>query len=306
MLAVALVGYGRWARHIHRDLQTCGAEVHVVTPLAPDRAAALASGAVSAHDNVANLPLVHGAIIASPSTTHAAVVEAFAVRDIPLFVEKPLTSDVESARSLCERHAPRVFVMHKWRYHPAIEWIRAEIASGKLGEVLAIRTERTGWGHTHADVKAWWILLPHDLSILQHCLGRVPPLREVHRCVPGSIDAGFLVELGAGTDPRVLIDVSTTRPRTVRRVSVLGSHGAVEYQEEGAQSTLAVRRGTPGTLDAKEERVSVTGEMPLLLEIREFVAYLEGGAPPRCGAHEGLEVVERIAEIEAALLRLPA
>ena len=50
--------------------------------------------------------------------------------------------------------------------------------------------------------------------------------------------------------------------------------------------------------DAKPPYARKTGEeMPLTRELGAFLAYLEGGAPPRSSAAEGLLVVERIAEV---------
>jgi hypothetical protein len=50
-------------------------------------------------------------------------------------------------------------------------------------------------------------------------------------------------------------------------------------------------------LGAEPERRPVSGEMPLLRELRAFVDHVRGGPPPRSSAAEGLLVVERIAEL---------
>ena len=99
----------------------------------------------------------------------------------PIFVEKAMTADVASARRVAAAGEGRLFVMDKWRYHPGVEAMRAEIAAGRVGDVLAIRTERWAWGHPHPDIGPLWILAPHDLSIVLHLMGDIPPCEAPFR-----------------------------------------------------------------------------------------------------------------------------
>src|SRR5262245_50179905 len=115
-LRIGLVGCGRWGRNILRDLRSCGAEVLVATPSAADRAAALASGAASVCVDLSELPAVDGYVVATPSVTHAEVVERLLSAGRPIFVEKPMTTTAESAARLVRLGGDRLFVMHKWRY----------------------------------------------------------------------------------------------------------------------------------------------------------------------------------------------
>jgi predicted dehydrogenase len=295
---IGLIGCGRWGRNILRDLRLCGAEIQVASPSADDRAAALAAGASNACADLDELPPVNGYVVATPSATHAAVIERLLPSGRPIFVEKPMTVTVESAARLVRVGSDRLYVMQKWRYHPAIERIRQEIASGWLGHLRAIRIQRWGWGNPHGDVNALWILLPHDLSIVMHWLGHLPPLHSVSRTVPGPIDAGLIARLGDG-DPLVTIDTSTAAPQHRRSFLVIGSAGSVELPDADHKEIL-VRRGSPGAANAARETIPVDQEMPLLLEIRAFLNHLSGGPPPMSSAREGLIIVERTAEIEAA------
>ena len=55
------------------------------------------------------------------------------------------------------------------------------------------------------------------------------------------------------------------------------------------------------TPDADAKPPYAREELPLTLELGAFLAYIEGGAPPRSLAAEGLLVVERIAEVRRLL-----
>src|SRR5215470_677051 len=114
-LRVGLIGCGRWGRNILRDLRTCGAETLVVTPSEDDRVAALAGGAASVCADLGELPAVSGYVVATPSTTHAEIVERLLPAGRPIFVEKPMTTTMESAARLARLGGDRLYVMHKWR-----------------------------------------------------------------------------------------------------------------------------------------------------------------------------------------------
>lgn len=306
MNRIGLVGCGRWGRLILRDLRAGGAEVHVATRGEVSRAAAMEGGAASVVASVADLPPMDGYVVASPTITHASVLEILVDTGKPIFVEKPMTSDPASARRLVERAGDRLFVMDKWRYHPVIEAMRDEIALGNIGEVLAIQCVRQGWSNPHSDVSALWILAPHDLSIVLHLTGRLPPLIAAFPTAPRRADLGVIAHLGGEGFPAVTLDIGIASPQHRRRCQVIGSRGCLELRD-GYEDKLVVRDGPPGD-PAAVERIRPTGAaMPLRAEIDRFLAYVAGAGPaPVSSAAEGLMIVERIAEIEAALGVAPA
>jgi len=71
---VSLTGCGRWGRHILRDLLALGAEVVAD----PDREACLhaaAAGASEAVSDLGELGPSDGIVVATPASTHAAVIQ---------------------------------------------------------------------------------------------------------------------------------------------------------------------------------------------------------------------------------------
>src|SRR5262249_57609214 len=137
---IGVGGWGNWGRNILRDLIGLGAEVHVVAPSAASRANAVAGGATAAVERIEDLAPLDGYVIASPSTTHAAVIDALIPTGRPMFVEKPMTTSLDDARRLVRLAGERLFVMDKWRYHRGIEAIAAVAKSGELGAGRADRS----------------------------------------------------------------------------------------------------------------------------------------------------------------------
>lgn len=296
--AIGLVGCGAWGRHILRDLKSCGAMVHVVAPSEGSRRNAAEQGADSMVGSLSDLPAVDGYVIAAPSSLHAGIIEALLPTGRPIYTEKPMTADATSAQRIADRAADRVFVMQKWRYHPGIERMRQEIARGTVGDVLAIHIQRWGWGSPHADTSAIWTLMPHDLSIVLHWLGEIPPLRAVRPTVPGAFDLGLVAELGSPRQP-ISIDMSIVAPEHRRTFTIVGGKATVTLRDS-YDAAIHLRHGAPGANDARAETIAIGNEMPLLLEVQAFLAHLRGGPPPMTSAREGALIVARTAEVEAA------
>ena len=123
-MVVGLVGCGNWGRHILRDLVALGCEVPVVARSRESIARAEEGGAVTTVGVVRALPTLDAVVVATPTTTHAVVLEEVLQRDVPVFCEKPLTDDPEAAERLAARAPDTLFVMDKWRYQPGGERAR--------------------------------------------------------------------------------------------------------------------------------------------------------------------------------------
>lgn len=299
-LRVGLVGCGRWGRHILRDLLSLGAEVQVTCLSDATAAQARHAGAREAGRALPDPETTDAYVVATPTATHAEVLETLVSTGRPIYVEKPMTADAASARRLADAAPSRLFVMDKWRYHPAIEAMRRQVADGSVGEVLAIKTSRWQWSSPHLDVSPLWILAPHDLSIALHVLGRIPPLRHAFAMVPGRPELGLAAVL-ADDGAQVTIDIGVAAPEHRRRCLVVGSKASLELTD-AYDDRLLVRRGAPGDSAAAAEVLQVGAEMPLLAELRAFLAHVRGeGPPPLSSARDGADIVERLSEIEAAL-----
>jgi predicted dehydrogenase len=284
--AVGLVGCGAWGQHILRDLLALGCRVTVVAHSDASRARAAEQGApvVGSTDE---LPSVDGVVVATPTSAHAETVDEALALGVPVFVEKPLTADLADADRLAASAGGRLFVMDKWRYHPGVELLAKLARDGSLGAVQGLLTTRVGWGNSHDDVDAAWVLAPHDLSIALEIFGELPEARAA--VGDGGVD--LLVGL-LGERPWHRLEVSARSPERRREVTLVCEQGAA-LLADGYSDHVLVQRD-----DADEpDRLEISTELPLLRELRAFVEHLEGGPPPRSSAAEGALVVRRIAEL---------
>lgn len=290
---VALVGCGRWGRNILRDLVALGCEVPVVARSEASSERAREGGAAEIVPDVASLGAVDGVVVSTPTSTHGEVAEEALALGAPVFVEKPLTADLDSARRVAAIAPDRLFVMDKWRYHPGVHELARIAQSGELGPVVGIHARRVGIGHKYADVNAAWILAPHDLSIALEVLGEIPePRHAVPELVDGEI-AGLTAILG--DSPWLVVEVSTLAPAHRRELRLVCEKGVAQL-DGGYADHVVVGRAGKISEDAVEHR-PITGELPLLAELRSFVEHVQGGPPPRSSAADAVAVVERVAAI---------
>src|SRR5215831_10557962 len=297
MPSIGLVGCGRWGRHILRDLLSLGAAVSVVaTNEDADLAKKAGADVVGRLDR---LPNVDGIVIATPTSTHADVIEALLPRRVPIYCEKPLCDDADRASRLAAAGRGRLFVMDKWRYHLGILELAAIARSGELGPVVGLRTHRTGYGHSHPDTDCIWTLLPHDMAIAREILGRLlPPLSSVADVANGRV-AGLIAVSAVGGGPWHVAEVGVRSPLRQRAVMLSCRDGVAILEDAYADHLVIVSNPPQGGENAEPltTRRPLRVEMPLLAELTAFIGHLEGGPPPKSSAEEGAETVATIVEL---------
>jgi predicted dehydrogenase len=294
-MVVGLVGCGRWGRYILRDLLALGCDVPVVARTEESIRRAREGGATEILEETASLAGVDGIVVATPTSTHADLVEEGLAHGVPVFCEKPLTDDESSAAALARLAPERLFVMDKWRYHPGVLALGRIARERSLGPVSGIRTTRVGWGSPHDDVDPIWVLAPHDLSIALEITGEVPrPRAAVAQSIGGRLVD--LTGLLGGDGWWHALEVSARSAERTRRIELHCEEG-VAVLGGGWEEHISVFRD--GSERPEEARIETPGELPLLAELRAFVGHLAGGAPPRSSAFEGAAIVTAIARLRA-------
>src|SRR5262245_27913562 len=172
-MVVGQIGCGEWGAHVLRDLRSLGCDVHVVARSEASRNRATDGGAKAIVPDVGSLAGLDAIVVVTPIATHADVLVEALQHDVPVFVEKPLCDDPFDADRLAALAPDRLFVMDKWRYHPAVLQLAEIAGSGSLGGPRGLRTTRVQPDNRHEE-DATWVLAPHDLAIALEILGEVP------------------------------------------------------------------------------------------------------------------------------------
>jgi predicted dehydrogenase len=295
--SVGLVGCGRWGRLILRDLLSLGAQVAVVTRGASVDVARAAGVRVIVEETGA-LPAVDGIVVATPTTTHADVVEALLPRGVPIYCEKPLCDDPGRARRLAVAGDGRLFVMEKWRYHRGVIALAQIARSGELGRVVGLRTTRMGYGNAHPDTDCVWNLMPHDVSIAAHILGCTPsPISAVVDRGSGQI-LGMTAISAVPAGPWHVAEIGVRSPQVRRNITLLCTEGSACLPAADADHLILLDNSKVNDAGPPRTRQRpVVVDMPLLSELAAFVEHLKGGPPPMTAASEAATGVEAIAQM---------
>jgi predicted dehydrogenase len=298
---IGLVGCGRWGANILRDLVDLGCEVAVADSDPAAASVASAAGACVVVDDVMRLPDVEGIVVASSTRSHGHVVAGALAHNVPIFVEKPLMTDVGGLEALALTAENRVFEMHKWRYHPGIEMLASVAGSGELGSVESLQTTRLGWVDHHHDVDPIWVLAPHDLSIAIEILAELPePLAARVAHVDGVPVAltGLL-----GDAPWLTIDISGRSAVQRREVRLSGEGGTAVLPDSYSAAVIVTRPSSRG--GSHTEYRPIDQEAPLRRELRCFAEYLTGGDPPRSALSDSIAVARSITALRALAAAKP-
>ncbi|KAA3632808.1 MAG: gfo/Idh/MocA family oxidoreductase [Proteobacteria bacterium] len=303
-LNIALVGMGVWGIKIAERLLSGGVTLDVIDLDPTARESAQRLGARSVSDQLEMAADIHGIVIATPSTSHFHLIRTLAGAGIPIFVEKPLTTNVRQARGLTRLESTPVFVMHTWLYHPGIELMSAIAANRDLGELLYLRTIRTGWTSPRKDTDTVWNLLPHDLTIARAILGYYPEPTHATAELHDGVARGMVCVFGHR--PFVATEISNRYMDRRREVRLHFERGIVVLPDEKTTHIDIYRGDHRSEMDEiiHERRKFSLKPDPLECELAAFLRYLKGGPEPQSSLADGVEVVERIEKVRC-LARLP-
>ena len=183
MIKIGVVGYGYWGPQIVRNFHGIDdVEVAVIC----DRDPAALKRAHGHHPHIAVttdlcevLASAHidAVAIITPVWTHFELAKAALQNGKHVFVEKPFTSTTAQARELIELADAKklqLMVDHTFLFTGAVKKIKELVQQGTLGGLYYYDSTRVNLGLFQHDVNVIWDLAPHDLSIMDHVIGRRP------------------------------------------------------------------------------------------------------------------------------------
>jgi len=318
---VGLIGYGYWGPNLLRNfMELPTADVTWVCDPLQDRLDKAVTRYPSIRPttdvrDVLDDPDVDAVVIATPISTHHALVMEALLAGKHVFVEKPMAMTVEECDEMCDAAAARdltLMIGHTFVYSPPVRAVKSILESGELGDVRFITCSRVNLGLHRKDVSVVWDLAPHDLSILAYWLGETPlSVQAMGRsCISNGIpDVAFLnVRYSSGIIAE--LEVSWLSPVKLRRTVIVGSkkmlmyddtesvekvkvfdHG-VDYKDPETFGEFHLSYRTGGIYSPRVESVE-----PLYAEATHFVDCVTNGTKPMTDGLSGRLVV---AALEAA------
>jgi predicted dehydrogenase len=318
VIRVAVVGYGYWGPNLVRNFFSCPlTTVAAVCDQSPERlqqfSAMYPSATATADlDRVMEDPDIDAVSIATPVRTHAPLALRALRAGKHVLVEKPMAASVAEAEELAreaESSGRVLMVDHTFVYSPPVQRIKQIMDSGELGELYYVDSVRINLGLLQHDVNVLWDLAPHDLSIVDYLIGRLPKSMSafgaVHAERHSDLEDVAYLNLDFGGGLLASFHVNWLSPVKVRHLIVGGSRKSIVYNDlEPAEKVKVYDRGVTVNSDPEARRGVLinyrTGDVwsphidqsePLQNVVRHFADCITQGRQPTTGAEAGLRIV---------------
>ena len=239
-----IIGAGLMGRWHARAAARAGARVSAIIDPDSARARALARefpGCATAlrmtdwRDARDGVTVAH---VCTPTTTHAALVQAAVERGWHALVEKPICEDAATTRQLLalgEANDRLVVPVHQFVWQHGVQRLRQR--QTELGETLSLHAgiRSAGAANREADAEAIaFEILPHPLSLVESLQ---PGALAATRWTVARSRAGELSILGAG-HVAIAIGISMHGRPTANEMTIVGSHGTAHLDLFHGFSTI--------------------------------------------------------------------
>lgn len=274
MIQCAIVGLGRWGRHLVEAARGHG-KLKMIRAVETDLARA--QGFCAEHqlrltgdlDDVLADPTIDAVLLATPHSLHMDQVIAVAAAHKQVFCEKPLALRRDHAERMfgaCRDAGVILAVGHNRRFWPSMRALRDIAASGELGTILHIEGHNSN--ENSEKVTEGWRLSPEEspgggltgagLHVLDGFVSLLGPARQVYarfnsrEAGPPPRDSSMLAIDFANGVTGTLATVRATP--FYWRVHLFGTEGSAEVLDE---ATLVLRKSGRPPQTIKYETIDV-------------------------------------------------
>ena len=314
MVNVAVFGAGRWGRNLVRNFASLGdADLKYVCDPAEAIRETIAGqypGTRVTDDpqRVLDDDDVRAVVVAAPAPEHYEVAKAALEAGKHVFVEKPLTLEVEDAERLVELAASRdrkLMVGHLLLYHPAVEYLRQMVRDELVGQPLYLYFQRINLGVVRQDENAWWSLAPHDVSVACYLFDAEPVSVSANGqdYLQNGIEDVVFANLTFADGQMANIHVSWLDPHKIRKLTLVGSQKMAVFDDMQAAEKIRIydKGAVVPSIEQYHEAIGlrigdihipkIPAAEPLRLECQHFLDCIQQDLEPRTDGKDGLRVV---------------
>jgi len=304
-----VVGFGSIAKRHIKNLRALYPDIEIVCVSSSGRdIPAVEVGADSVARNLSEaVDMVPDfAVVASPSTLHVDHALSFLRENIPVLIEKPVSSSLEASKELLAYEDPgQIMVSYNLRFLPSCQITKKLIDDGAVGRIISVYAEvgqylpdwRPGEDYRHCvssrqELGGGALLeLSHELDYLTWMFGEMETVfslvsntNTLDINVEDSVDA-FMVSAESMLPIHVHLDFLQRCPS--RFMKIAGENGVILW--DLMLNKVSIR-------DKEHERVIYQdsgfdrNEM-YIEQIRDFISFVKGGESIGAGLESSLEVM---------------
>ncbi len=315
---LAHVGCGYWGKNLARNFAQLGVLDSVVdgNPAIAAAMAQVTGARVASFDEVLADDKIDAVSFATPAETHHALAMRALKSGKHVFVEKPLALNPSEAEELIETARcldRRLMVGHLLQYHPVFKEMRARIASGAIGQLTYIYSNRMSLGKFRTEENVLWSFAPHDVSMVLSLAGDRPltVTAQGAAIVTPGIEDWCTVQMAFACGLKAHVQTSWLHPFKEQRLVAIGTGGMMVFEDSAPnwEDKLKLYRHridatgpvpVPAAMDA--EQIIVEKSEPLRSECQHFIDCVVSGELPLTDGAEGLAVLSVLNQASSCLL----
>ena len=314
VVRIGVIGAGNWGKNLVRNFATLpGSKLSYVCDLNEKTRQSMTAlypqaTVVDRIDAVLSDPAVDAVVLAVEAPEHYRVAKAALLAGKHAYVEKPLTLRSEEAVELVQLAAQagrKLMVGHLLEYHPAVNYMKDLIKTGKVGNPLYLYFQRLNLGVVRKAENAWWSLAPHDISVACYLFESEPVSVSAtgHAYLQKGIEDVVFANLKFADGRMAQIHVSWLDPHKIRKITLVSSQKMVVLDDMEASEKIRIydKGAEIRSVDSYSEAITLrTGDIlipkvstqePLQLECRHFVDAILTDQPIRSDGADGVRVV---------------
>lgn len=307
-MKIAVIGAGHWGRNLVRNYYELNA-LSVVCDTHSENLDKIKKlypsiNCVDSFDAVLGMEDVDGIVLATPSSTHYDLAKKALLANKNVYVEKPLAQNLKEAEelhSIAQERGLILMVGHLLMYHPAVNKLKELIASGDLGDIQYINSDRRNFIHHHRrHSNVMWDLAPHDFSMMSYILDADPTEISSARAWSTSNDGVFdVVHIDLLFPGNVAghIHNSWIDPQKQALLTVNGSKKTAVINDTFKENKLELYQRSPDGSITVEKPVYANDE-PLRLECIHFINCIKNKTTPVSDGMNGSQVVGVLEQAE--------
>jgi predicted dehydrogenase len=304
---LAHVGCGYWGKNLARNFANLGVLDAVVDEhFETATAVATATGSrVACFEDVLLDNQINAVSFATPADTHYRLAMRALKAGKHVFVEKPLALKPSEALELIEtaRHLDRrLMVGHLLQYHPVFRKMRSIIASGAIGELTYVYSNRLSLGKLRAEENVLWSFAPHDVSMVLALAGAQPVsvTAQGASLITSGVEDWCTVQMKFADGLKAHIQASWLHPFKEQRLVAIGTDGMMVFEDSAPNwedKLKLFRHGidtngpAPIASAAEAELIFVEKSEPLRNECLHFLECVVASRNALTDGEEGLAVL---------------
>jgi predicted dehydrogenase len=259
-MKVLVIGTGSIGKRHMANLHSLGHEVYAYSERLQMGLAHTLPDGVSPVSSVEGLKGkgFDAAVIANRTDQHLASAAQALQFCNALYIEKPLSASlagVDEFKTMCQERNTVVEIGFMMRFHPNLQWIKAYLQSGQLGEVMHLRSSigqwlpdwrpgtdhRQGFGAFYRYGGGVTMELIHEIDLVNWLMGQAVDVCAMQRPLAQlDIETEAIAEISMRLDNGLLAQVHLdyVRPGYGRSLEIVGTQGVLTWDYNSATVTL--------------------------------------------------------------------